>query len=303
MDSFQTGSPQAEWVSIFQSASRRPSEEQALVLKAMNIEHLVTERPDGCHVLVPAAQAQFAVEQLRLYQRENPRRHVAPWPAIDPGRGLPGALGFALVLSVAYTIQSGYMQGIDWTSTGELIAGRVVAGEWWRAVTALTLHGDAAHVTGNVVFGSFFGYLAGQYLGSGVAWLAIVWMAAAGNVANAFIQGGGHRSIGASTAVFAALGIVAAFVWGLSRRFALSWARRWSPVVGAVALLAYIGTGDEQTDVVAHLTGFLAGAAGGIALYWMSGHEQQRPGLQVVCAAMAVLTIVTAWSLALFSPH
>jgi len=302
LDSFQTGSPEAEWVSVFRSASRRPSEEQALVLKAMNIEHLVTERPDGCHVFVPAAQAQFAVEQLRLYQRENPRRRAAPWPAIDPGRGLRGALGFALLLSLAYTIQSGYMQGIDWTSTGELIAGRVVAGEWWRAVTALTLHGDAAHVTGNVVFGSFFGYLAGQYLGSGVAWLAIVWMAAAGNVANAFIQDGGHRSIGASTAVFAALGVVAAFVWGLSRRFALSWARRWSPVVGAVALLAYIGTGDEQTDVVAHLTGFLAGAAGGIALYWIGGHERQRPGLQVVSAVVAVLTIVTAWSLALFSP-
>ena len=128
------------------------------------------------------------MEQLRLYQRENPRASRGAVAAIDPGRGLPGALGFALVLSVAYPIQSGYMQGIDWTSTGELIAGRVVAGEWWRAVTALTLHGDAAHVTGNVVFGSFFGYLAGQYLGSGVAWLAIVWMAAAGNVANAFIQ-------------------------------------------------------------------------------------------------------------------
>jgi hypothetical protein len=163
------------------------------VLKAMDIEHLVTERPDGCHLFVRPAEAGRAGEQLRLYQRENPRRNTGPWPAIEPRRGLPGALGFALALSLAYTIQSGYLWAIDWTSTGELIAGRVTGGEWWRAVTALTLHGDAAHVTGNVVFGSFFGYLAGQYLGSGVAWLAIVWMAAVGNGANALIQDGGIR--------------------------------------------------------------------------------------------------------------
>lgn len=299
MEIFPPGHPLAEWVSIFRSTSRRPCEEQALVLKAMSIEHVVTERPDGCHLLVPATEAVHARGQLQLYRGENPRRGAGPWAPIDPRRGLPGALGYALLLAIAYLIQSGYLQGIDWTSTGELIAGNIRDGEWWRAVTALTLHGDPAHVAGNLVFGAFFGYLAGQYLGSGVAWLAIVWMAAAGNIANAFIQDAGHRSIGASTAVFAALGIVAAFVWGISRRYDLGWARRWSPVVGAVALLAYIGTGDEQTDVVAHLTGFLAGAAGGMALHAMGGHTRPRRSLQLACAAAAVLTVGIAWWLAL----
>jgi membrane associated rhomboid family serine protease len=265
----------------------------------MDIEHRVTELPDGCHVLVPAPQAALAAEQLHLYRRENPRRPGAPWPAIEPARGLGGMLGFALFLSLAYTLQSGYVAGIDWTDAGELIAGRVRAGEWWRAVTALTLHGDAAHMSGNLVFGSFFGYLAGQYLGSGVAWLAILCAAAAGNVANAFVQAPGHRSIGASTAVFAALGIVASVVWSISRRFTLGWARRWAPVVGAVALLAYIGTGDEQTDITAHLTGFVAGAVAGAILYVVGNHEPQRLPLQGICAAAVLLTIAAAWTLAL----
>jgi membrane associated rhomboid family serine protease len=269
------------------------------VLKAMDIEHHVTERPDGCHVLVPAAAAALALEQLSLYRGENPRRLASQWTPAEPGRGLPGALGFALALSLAYLIQSGYVQGIDWTSTGELIAGRIRDGEWWRAVTALTLHGDAGHVAGNIVFGAFFGYLAGQYLGSGVAWLAIVWSAAAGNVANAYLQNASHRSIGASTAVFAALGIVAAIVWGLSRRYPLGWARRWAPVVGAIALLAYIGTGDEQTDVVAHLTGFLAGAAAGMVLQTIGGYSRPRHALQGACAAAALVTLGVAWWLAL----
>lgn len=299
MDVHPTESPHGEWVSIFRSISRRPCEEHALVLKAMSIEHMVSERPDGCHILVPGPQARLAMEQLGLYQRENPRRQGAPWPVSEPARGLRGALGFAVFLSLAYLIQSGYAWGIDWTAAGELIAGQVRAGEWWRTITALTLHGDAAHVAGNILFGSFFGYLVGQYVGSGVAWLAIVWTAAAGNMANALVQAAGHRSIGASTAVFAALGIVASVVGGISRRFTLGWARRWAPVVGAVALLTYIGTGNEQTDVTAHLTGFLAGAVGGFVLYRIGGFDRPRRLLQCACAASALFTIAVAWALAL----
>ena len=272
-----------------------------MVLRAMQIEHRVTEQPDGCHLLVPSGQAALAAEQLLLYARENPPAQWEPWPEIAARKGLPGAIAFVAALFVAYAIQSSFALGIDWTDTGQLIARRVGAGEWWRAITALTLHGDAAHVAGNMVFGAFFGYLSGQYLGSGVALLAIVWSAGAGNIANALVQPGYHRSIGASTAVFAALGLVAAFVWGLSRRFALGWARRWAPVVGAVALLAYTGTGDEQTDIVAHLAGFLAGAAAGLALFRLTRGRTSGPSLQAVAGAIAGLTVVAAWAVALSS--
>ncbi|MCK6371702.1 MAG: rhomboid family intramembrane serine protease [Gammaproteobacteria bacterium] len=283
---------------MFRSATRRPCEERALVLRAMQLEHFVTEQPDGCHLMVPRAERAAALEQLQLYATENPERRSEPWPDIPPRRGLVAAVAFVLALFVAYSIQSRFAYGIDWTATGQLIARRVVAGEWWRAVTALTLHADAAHVAGNILFGGFFGYLCGQYLGSGVALLAITWSAAAGNLVNAFLQPGWHRSIGASTAVFAALGLVAAFVWGISRRFALGWARRWAPVVGAVALLAYVGTGDERTDIVAHLTGFLAGAAGGLALFRL-GSRVARPAWQVAAGVVAGLTLLAAWAAAL----
>ncbi len=299
MEQFPPGLPPREWISVFRSAMRWPCEERALVLKAMQIEHHVTEQPDGCHLMVPSAQAAMAIEQLRLYAHENPRRHVERWPDIAPAQGMGAAAAFAAALLLAYVVQVGYARGIDWTETGQLIAGRVTAGEWWRAVTALTLHGDAAHVAGNMLFGAFFGYLCGQYLGSGVALLAIVWSAAAGNLANALVQSGAHRSIGASTAVFAALGLVAAFVWGLSRRFALGWARRWSPVVGAVALLAYTGTGDEQTDIVAHLTGFLAGAVAGLLLLRLTRGRTGGAWPQALASVVAGLTVVVAWALAL----
>jgi membrane associated rhomboid family serine protease len=287
-----------EWVSVFRSVTRRPCEEQALVLKAMGVDHRVTERPDGCHVLVPAAEAAAAIEQLRLYRRENPGRPVATWPAVAPSRGVAVGLGFAALVALSFALQARYAFGVDWAETGELVAGRVREGEWWRALTALALHGDAAHAAGNIAFGAFFGYLAGQYLGSGVAALAIVLAAGAGNFANALVQSAGHRSIGASTAVFAALGLVAAYVFGLSRRYALGWARRWAPVVGAVALLAYTGTGDEQTDIVAHLTGFLAGAALGALLVQARAPSPGRAG-QLAAGAGSLGVLALAWLLAL----
>jgi len=296
---FPTVISPGEWISVFRSVMRWPCEERALVLKAMQIEHHVTEQPDGCHVLVPAALVPLAMEQLRLYAHENPRRHIEPWPDIAAARGMAGAAGFVIALLVAYLIQAGYRWGIDWTETGQLIAGRVTAGEWWRTITALTLHGDVAHVVGNMLFGAFFTYLCGQYLGSGVALLAIVWSAAAGNLLNALVQSGAHRSIGASTAVFAALGLVAAFVWGLSRRYALGWARRSSPVVGAVALLAYTGTGDQQTDIVAHLAGFLAGAVAGLLLLRLKRGQTAGALAQGLTGLLAGGTVIAAWVVAM----
>lgn len=289
------GEPEPRWVSVFHATTRAPCHEQALVLGAMGIEHRVSEEVDGCHLLVPPALATTAVEQLRLYWRENPRELRPAWPRLPHGRGVAGSLVYALAIALAFAVQARYLLAIDWTSAGQLVAGEVQRGAWWQAVTALTLHADAAHVVGNMLFGGFFGYLAGQYLGSGVAWLTIVVTGAAGNVLNAFIQAPGHRSIGASTAVFAALGVVAACVWATSRRFTLGWARRWSPVVGAVALLAYTGTGDAQTDIVAHLTGFVAGSGGGLLLQRWPVLARAGPGTQATAALLAVLLVVLAW--------
>jgi membrane associated rhomboid family serine protease len=85
---------------------------------------------------------------------------------------------------------------------------------------------------------------------------------ALGNAMNAIVQGGQHNSIGASTAVFAGLGLVSVFGW-TRRRHLRDWAQRTAPLIGGGLLLAYTGTGGERTDIVAHLTGFLAGAGFG----------------------------------------
>ena len=54
-----------------------------------------------------------------------------------------------------------------------LVSSEVLDGQWWRTITALTLHSGLAHLISNLVFGCAFGGLAAHSLGSGLAWFSI----------------------------------------------------------------------------------------------------------------------------------
>jgi membrane associated rhomboid family serine protease len=107
-----------------------------------------------------------------------------------------------------------------------------------------------------------------------------------------------HRSIGASTAVFAALGLVAGYVWRARLMSQERWVYRNGPIVGGLALLMYTGTGDENTDIGAHLFGFLCGFVGGLLLTF-AGNRILEDRWQWLCAAAAVLLLSGAWAVAL----
>lgn len=268
-------------------------------MQAMNIEHELERGVFGWRVRVPAHDAAHAREQWRLYQLEN-RPRAAPPGAIEPRAGAAsGAVVWAVTLIVFYSMQSNFAFGIDWTAAGRVDVGAVRGGDWWRAVTALTLHVDTAHLLVNVGFGAIFGTLLAREIGPGYAWLLIVLGGTFGNVMNALVQRPTHMSIGASTAVFAALGLLGAYLWTARRMLMHSWASRLSPVVGALILLAWLGTGDERTDIVAHLTGFVAGFVPGLIL----GRLRHRPGSdglrQCQAGGAALAGLVVAWSYAL----
>ena len=191
-----------------------------------------------------------------------------------------------------------------WLGAGRLDAGRVAAGEWWRAVTALTLHTDISHLASNIVFGSFFGLYVGRYLGAGVGWAAILVGGTIGNAVNAWIQPASHLAIGASTSVFAALGLLAAFTWRRGFLRDTPWKVRIAPVTAAVCLLAFTGTGagtgDDNVDIMAHLTGFLAGFGLGIwlALSQLPRGEKAQQTIAMLAAGLIVAAWVSAFSVA-----
>ena len=209
-----------------------------------------------------------------------------------------GVVFYVSVLVLVSYLDAPWGYGYDLRSIGRMHAASVVAGQWWRAVTALTLHVDVAHLASNIAFGALFGYMAARLLGGGIAWLAIVLAGTLGNLVNGYVQEPDHSSIGASTAVFAALGILVAHALrDITDRDRLL--RRWKPLIGGIVLLALTGVGGERTDVVAHVTGFLAGLLIGWASCRLRETWLANSTLQTVAATLAMSIIVIAWSIAI----
>jgi len=195
------------------------------------------------------------------------------------------------------------MAGYSFFQTNWHIAGRVDGelirqGEVWRLFTALTLHSGVKHLLSNLVFGVFFGLFAGRLLGSGIAWLTIVLAAASGNALNMLLLDASHRSIGASTAVFAALGLVAGYVWFGKLMAQDRWSNRFGPIVGGLALLMYTGTGGPNTDIGAHLFGFVGGFIAGLILIRV-GSLPKDSRSQLIAGATAFGLIFFSWCIAL----
>ncbi len=279
-------------VAIYRSRSRQRCAEHALVLTAVGIDSAV-HRLDGDFVVIVAPpDAARARRQLRLYIDENRWTGTAP---VARGPVADGAIAATLYGMTILAVDMVAREAPAWSAAGRANAGLIGDGEWWRATTALTLHVDPVHLLGNLVFGALFAFLAGRLLGWGLAVASVLLAGTLGNLANAAIQPALHTSVGASTAVFACLGILAIFAWRRSRRLV----NRWLPIGSGIALLALIGMGGGRTDIFAHLAGFASGAALGAGYlhlgWWMA--PVLRRQLALGLAALALLA--AAWFLAL----
>ena len=288
--------PPLETVLLFRSRSKKRCMEYALVLQALDIRFEVLPRDGEFALLVHARDADRAGEQLRLYLREN---QAGP-PRVDPRLrvhdGLACACLYGVTILLFAILQWNQAFSLDWRRAGMSHAGLILEGELWRAVTSLSLHTNTVHLAGNLVFGSVFGFLAGGLLGWGFAWSGMLFAGALGNFFNAFVQAPGHASIGASTMVFATLGILAAYAWKRRR----SRIDRWVPLGAGVALLAFLGMG-ERTDIFAHFAGFVSGCLFGLVFGVLETRSLLAAWHKHTLGLAASLFFALAWTLALLA--
>lgn len=287
---------------VFESGSRGACADRALVLASLQIPHEIIADSGSCALIVPARYSAQAMDQLMRYDEENPPPMPKPAPAIVHQNALPGILVYAIVVCLIAGLSARSWLARDWIAAGRIDGALIRAGEWWRAITALTLHSGLRHLVGNLVFGGLFGLFAGRLLGPGVAWLAILLAGISGNLLNTLLLEASHRSIGASTAVFAALGLVAGFVWRGKLMAQDRWPYRVGPIVGGFALLMYTGTGGPNTDVGAHLMGFLSGLLGGMLLTSLRTRLLEQRW-QIYAGTLALLLVCLAWILALLASN
>ena len=287
-------------VTVFRSLYRRECNERLLVLTAVGVEAVITAA-EGTFLLQVAPQdAGYAIRHLLQYEAENQATPPPPPPPVYAHAWVGCAIYGLVLVGVAWVLSNGLVR-LDAFDLGELDAARVQAGEWWRAWTALTLHLDAPHLAANLGAGTWFGYLAARQMGSGTSWLITVTGAALANLLEGLLAPPEHRAVGASTAVFSALGAMSAYSW--REHFALPqrWARRWGPLIAGVVLLGWTGAGGEGTDVdvVAHLAGFAVGALLGATAALPRNRRvlQRLPQWLTGAAALASLAIAWGWAL------
>jgi membrane associated rhomboid family serine protease len=283
---------------VFESRNRQQCSDRALVLASAKIPYQMVDDGLSCALVVPAGNSAAAVEELRLYEDENPPVRPKPRKRIVYQDALPGVVGYVFVVCMVAGLAGYSYFGSDWFVAGRVDGTLIREGEWWRTVTALTLHSGVRHLLGNLIFGVFFGIFAGRLLGSGVAWLAVLIAAALGNTANVLLLDSTHRSIGASTAVFATLGMLAGYVWRGQFMAQDRWSTRFGPIVGGLALLMFTGTGDQNTDIGAHLLGFVCGFGMGMLLT-VIGKMPAPPRVQTAAGSLALGLVAAAWIVAL----
>jgi membrane associated rhomboid family serine protease len=286
-------------IEIARCGSLADAEQRSLVLAAAGIDCRISGSTSGYSVLVTMRSAERARRELDAYAREN-AQSVRRSPRVPPYlHGVNAVLAFCAVLLFLAAASRRHAWYIDWTAAGAVQAGRVVEGEWWRTITGLGLHADASHLASNLTFGVIIALLATQLLGSGVGWLAMLLAGALGNGLNALLQPPDHTAVGASTALFGALGILSGHGWGAQSMPWRGGLRRWAPVAAGVMLLVLLGTGGERTDVGAHFAGFAVGWLLGFGIALVTAGKRPNRRVQRLAGTTACLLFALAWLLAL----
>lgn len=284
------------------SLSRAQARIRALTLEALKIPFRLEGDGEGWRLLVAAELFHEALEELRRFEAEN-----ANWPPPKPPPS-PQFDNLLITLSVLGLLGIFHnltrldldlfgLSALDWVLRGNSDAGLVRSGEWWRTVTALTLHADGQHLLGNLLIGGGFILMLCRALGSGLGWSLLLASGALGNLLNAWLQAPLHRSVGASTAVFGAVGLLA----GLHL---LQERRRWYlPLASALALLALLGSEGENTDLGAHLFGLAVGVILGLpTAYLLRRYGHPAAWLNALLAFLSLALVAGAWWFAIARP-
>lgn len=252
-------------------------------------------RAENGRLLVAPALAKLAVQEILAYEQENrPRPRPVP---------LPDNTWVSLLVIAAFLGLTVWFDGQDparriaWHLAGRADAGLIMAGEWWRCVTALFLHADAGHLLANAGALAVLASLLARRIGSGLTWGLFVLSGSLGNLLNAWAQAPDHLSVGASTGVFGLIGVLAA---GAGRADPGSRGRTLLLALGfGFSLLAMLGAGEDRVDLGAHLFGLCCGLPFG---YLVGGWHGAIGWKRLIGGASAVAGLglaVWAWALAL----
>ena len=282
-------------IAYIECRSQAQARDWSLVLISQGIESMIVERAEeGAWLLeVVAGDESRALATITTYECENAtvwRRELKWTGLLFDARAIFWFGGLVLFHVFAQTSH------VNVTAAGLMDRNAVLQGEWWRLFTAMTLHGDIAHLAANVTTGIIFLGLAMGCYGAGHALLLSLLGGALGNFATFAVHSEPFSSLGASGMVMASLGLVTAH--------SLAFAREEKPalwigrsVIAGCLLVVLLGL-SPRSDVAAHLGGFIGGVALGFCALPFAG-KWMRSGPNLAAVIVCCGFVLATWWLAL----
>ena len=211
---------------------------------------------------------------------------------------LPPTLLLIGSLIVLYTITGPWDPHAVWFERGAGDGKLILENrQWYRLATMLTLHADTTHLLNNCLLGGPLLHLYLLRVGSGIGLFALVLASVAGNGINIAIHGNEYISVGFSTAVFAVIGMLAILRYR-EKRDSISH-DSFLPLMGAFALLAFLGSSGAHSDLGAHFFGLLSGLLLGNILVLPAIQTLRRSFVaQFVFFVLSLSIVILSWVLA-----
>jgi membrane associated rhomboid family serine protease len=263
-----------------------------LILSSQNIETHVERENKAFHILVPAGDRKKALSMVETYYTEN-KFFRLPQPLQEfpissfnspPAFVIMGGLWLIHAACLHYHLHE------DMILKYGASALFILQDETYRATTALLLHSDARHLLGNMAGLLIFGAPVISLSGFGTGPLMLLFTGTLGNLINAHLYQTAHLSIGASTSVMGAAGLLAAFqITQKGKPFRLN---TLVPLFAGAVLVAMFSQG-ERTDVWAHVFGFLCGLFSGI-IFFPLNRILQFPNKNIIALFITLLIIVSS---------
>lgn len=270
-----------EWIDVGTYPTLDEAQEHALVVLAMGetirVEH--GDQPGEFDLQVEPEAAVKISEEIRQYESESEAVSI---PKFVPSNWAKHSSGWAyytiwaVVLIVIFNFQQTDSTLTDRGASSSI--GLMKNGEWWRPFTALFLHADVGHILGNLASGGLFGMLVSKTIGPLKGWVMILLSGTVGNVVtSALTYPESFLSIGASSAVFGALGILSGvgLVDNFREKVSMPWVRVLAPLLAGFVLLGWLGGAapGSGTDVLGHVFGFSAGVVLGLTCRYFVASE------------------------------
>jgi len=287
---------------IFKEIDSKTADLITTILASQKIQAVV--KPRGRHSFdtwVEKRDLDQASYHLDLYARENPELTIPPKPA---GSSFPTTFSHFLspaILVVVSLLGLMHFWLVQNNLHNEMVfrlgASPYFLGqkETFRAVTALFLHADPGHLMGNMAGLVFMAGPLVRIMGPGTGLFCLLFAAVSANLLSNSLAMDTRLSIGASTAVMAAAGLLAAFQ--SLDRFSSGRKGRWLPLAAGTILMALFSHG-ERTDVSAHFFGFLCGAVTGLMVFPLKS-TWHRPFMEPLFLGITLVIISTAFYMGL----